>query len=119
MSARSQLASALKAALPKMIVVPTERTPDRLAKMTVIVRHRDYEPAGNAQGVLLAGLVIELLSHFADIEKAEDALDAGLPDLLEALQGIPNVTWSRAVKVMEAETWLGFNVEVSIPVNVN
>jgi len=119
MSARSQLAAALTTLLPKMKVVGTERTPDTLTRLTVVVRHRDYTPAGNAQGILLAGLVLELLSHHADIEKAEDALDSALPDLLAALHKIPNVTWSRAVKITESEKWLGFNVEVSIPVNVD
>lgn len=118
MSGRSQLATALEAKLPKMDVVGTERTPEKLQKLTVIVRHRDYAPAGNAQGTLLAGFVIQILSHHANIEKAEDALDTGLPDLLEALRTIPNVTWSRAVKVLENDTWLGFNVEASLPVNV-
>jgi hypothetical protein len=118
-SARSQLAERLTTLLPKMTVVGTERTPERLTKPTVIVRHRDYTPAGNAQGVMMAGLILELLSHLDDIEKAEDALDEALPTLLAALLEIPDVTWSRAVKITEAERWLGFNIEVNLPVSVS
>lgn len=119
MSARSQLASTLKTALPTMRVVGTERAPDKFIKPTVVIRQRDYTPAGNAQGTLLAGLVISIYSHILDIEKAEDALDAALPDLLAALHAIPSITWKRAAKVLYADTYLGFDVEVTIPVNVS
>lgn len=118
MSARSQLGTALAAALPKFRIIPTERFPEKLTKTTIIVRHRDYTPAPNAQGTLLAGLIVTIYTHIVDIEKAENELDNALPDLLAALQSIPSITWSRASKVLHSDTYLGFDVEVSVPVNI-
>ncbi|MCU1439993.1 MAG: hypothetical protein JWP85_990 [Rhodoglobus sp.] len=117
MSARKQLAAALKTALPKVTVLDVEDMPDALSKPTLIVRFHDYTPAPNAQGSTFAGFVVTIASHHTDRDKAEDALDALLADVLPAVLNFPTATWTRCNKALLGQ-YLAFDIDVTLLVDV-
>lgn len=119
MSARKQLAAHLNTALGrKVYVLDVEDEPDALSRPTCIVRFHSYEPAPNALGSLFATFIVTIASHYTDRAKAEDALDALLPDITQALAGIPGLTWTRANKALLAGKYLAFDIDATLPVDV-
>lgn len=119
MSARKQLAAALKTALPKTILVhDVEEMPDALSKPTLVVRFHAYTPAPNAQGSMFAEFVVTLASQHKDRSRAEDHLDDLLAMVLPALRGMPAATWSSARKALMG-SYLAFDIDVSLPVDVD
>lgn len=118
MSARTQLAAALKTALPKYAHFDTENVPDTLSKPTIVVRFRNYVPAPNAQGNLFAEFIVTVASPHTDPQKAEDDLDDRLAAVLAVLQAYPALTWSRAAKAQLKSAYLAFDITISLPVDI-
>jgi len=119
MSARKQLAAALKTSLPKTIrVLDVEEMPDALTKATLIVRFHEYTPAPNAQGSMFATFVVTIASHHKDRTLAENHLDALIAVVLPAFRTMPSATWSRARKAL-LTSYLAFDIDVSLPVDID
>lgn len=120
MSARTQLAGKLKTDLDKkrFSVIDAETLPDAISKPTVVIRHRDYTPAPNALGTMIATFVVTLVSAKTEPRAAEDDLDLNLPDVLAVLRTVRDLVITRATKVAVREQYFGFDISLTLPVNV-
>lgn len=116
MSARTDLASALKPLLPpKWRLVDTERNLDVVDRFTVMIRQRQIKPAPNMLGSSLTTLVITVISPFVVNEKYEDDLDDAVAVLLEKFRTkLPNLMWQSATK----QIFMGTNPAYDIAVTV-
>ena len=115
MSNRTNLIAFLKGNLPSRFdVKDSVEIPDVLKKTTVWAQHRGYSHDANIRGVMDANFTVTVASHHKDRDKAEDALDQDLPDVLEQIDAA-GLTWTTADAVLVADTYSGFNVVCSIP----
>jgi hypothetical protein len=99
MGARAQLAAALKPLLPsKVKLVSIPRSLDGIeSRQPVVLLYREkLEKAPNAQGDYLATFALWIITPGIDPQRAEDALDDILDDVILALDGVNFVHWSSA-----------------------
>ena len=100
MSARSDLASALKPHLPKRwMVVRADRPIDEIVVPTLMISQRTIEPAPNAAGNHLVTFRLTIMDPHDDENAAEDALDDEVDDLLFALDQVDGLWWTEAQKL--------------------
>lgn len=98
MSLRSQLAKDLKPALPRAwVIVESSRTLDAVSKMTLQIHQKSYRPA-RTQGSFLVDFALYLICPQESWDKAEDAFEDAIPQVLAGFQKIPHLQFSAAIK---------------------
>lgn len=86
-----------------------------LTRTTVFIEHTGIDPQPIAPvGMVDNTCIVTILSALADWQKAEDALDAKVMDLIAALDASTILTWSNARKVEVAETYLGWAITLTV-----
>lgn len=100
MSARTDLATALAAALPSgWAIHPYPVEPDTVTRPTVVVYQTDLAPHQLHADLYLVELVAYLLAA-ADAPAAVEAeLEAGLELLIPALEAFPAIHWTKGERV--------------------
>jgi len=118
MSARTQLADKLTTKLNRrrFAVIPAETLPDQIdaGRCAVVVRFRDYEPAPNALGNLVASFIVTLATATTDPRTAEDELDARLAEVIAAIDSF-GIVWTKAEKVTVKAAYPGFDITLTVP----
>jgi predicted RNase H-like nuclease len=114
MSARTALRDALRTALPGYRVTGSAVVPSGISRPTVAVWQQSVVRRDElGQDRATVNLEIWVLVGHEDPEKADDALDAALDDLILALQPIDWVQWSEAQRGVLADTFPGYNITVT------
>lgn len=99
MGARAQLAAALKPLLPsqvKLVNVPRSLDGIETNKPVVLLYREKLAKAPNALGDYLATFALWVITPGIDPQRAEDALDDILDDVILALDSISFVQWTTA-----------------------
>lgn len=102
MSARKDLAAALRPLVPKAWpIIDHDRNLDEITKIALLVSQRTVEPAPNATGTHKATLYVYVIDpHEADANAAEDALDDAVEIVCFGLDTIDALYWTAAEKVI-------------------
>ena len=104
MSARTQLAAALRAALPGYRLIAAADTPDRVERPTLLLWQGTVTRAEQiSHDRLQVDLVLWLLVGNESPEAAEAALEKGLDDVIEALRPLTWVDWPNAERLTFGE----------------
>lgn len=114
MSIRAQLGSDLEAALPprKYRVVPHLGAVDRLAKPLVQLEQGTVSPSPGASGLRNVGVRVHVVTHLDGItEAAEDAVDALVLEVLDALESLRYLIVGTATKEVWGDTHLSYVIE--------
>lgn len=113
---RRQLVDTLTPLVPSTWrVIPAQRTFDSDNRTTLIVKQDGHDkPAGAVRAAVQVRFTLTLASRFIDPEKAEDDLDATVPQLLAILDSLHGITWSTTTKVAVDDTHLGYDITVQI-----
>ncbi|WP_417561868.1 hypothetical protein [Microbacterium sp.] len=92
----------------------TVKTVDKLPAPTVYVEHTTIEPAPEAPaGHVHNTVVVTILSHLTDYQKAEDALDSDVLHLIEQLDTQDAIAYQRAEKITVKDTYLGWAITLT------
>lgn len=96
--------------------IPNQDTPATITVTTVVYKLLEIEPLPEAPiGANRNTIVLTVLSPHEDDVKAEDALDNEVIDLVTALDGHGQVSWSGAKKVRDPKTdRLAWDVTVTV-----
>jgi hypothetical protein len=101
------------AGLEQVKIVKSVRATDRLSKPVLIVKTDSLEKLPAAPiGNMLGNFTLVLVSHLANVEKAEDQLDELLAILLPALF-TNNIVWTSATQTQYDESHLAYDVAIS------
>ena len=114
MSARTELKAALAAALPNYRVCGSRGVMDGVTRPTVGVWQQSFtrRPEWGLDHVQV-DLEVWVVVPSEDPDKADDALDEGLDDLLAALKPIGWVDWVNCQRGILNEVTHGYNVTVT------
>lgn len=86
-----------------------------LAEPTLYIEHVGIEQAEVAPvGTVTNTVVVTIVDHHTDYEKAEDALDPGVLELITALDAHTRLAWSRADKTEIADTYLAWALRLTV-----
>jgi len=115
-TAREQLIDVLTPLMPAdWRLIKYQRNIDRIDRLTLIVKQQTIEKLPQAPaGALVTSFTLTLVAPYTDPTKAEDALDAGVMDLLLGLGRMNQTSWSTASKVLVEDTYLGYDVSIKI-----
>ena len=114
MSARKQLRDALAEALPTYRVMGSAILPSAVARPTIGVWQQSMtrrEEFGLNR--VAVGFELWVLVGPEDPEKADDALDTALEEVLGALQPLGWVQWTEAQRGVLADNFHGYNIQVT------
>jgi hypothetical protein len=114
MSARTELAAYLKAALPNYTVHAYAKQLDGAPKTTVMVGSAERVER-TLKGVLTAEISIIAVTGLQDPERAEDVLDALLVEVFQALAEFPNSIDADAERIVYADVLNGYRINVRVP----
>lgn len=88
-------------------IEPNQRIPDRISRPTAILKQqrigRAIQDGTVIPGGRIAGFVLTLATKYETTVSAENALDDNVVDLLNAIDGIPNLRWTSAEKRILSE----------------
>lgn len=117
MSARQDLAAALEAQLPPTAKVVTDfsslgELDPKITAVAQFVRVSTKPAPTNGRYILeFEGWII---TPSKDPAVAEDALDEGLDTVIEAIEAIPNLLWTEAVRAVHADGYHGHKLTLTI-----
>ncbi len=122
MSTRKDLAAVLRENLPNnkrkplesFAVEDVEDLPDSIDKATVIICHRDWTRAPNAQGSMFANFIVTVATPLQDRDKAEDHLEWAVPQVMEALDKHAGLIWGKATRVVIKGRYLAYDIDAQI-----
>jgi len=122
---RRWVSDQLKPLLPRgWELVPYTRVLDAIEKPTVMVRLNSISRLPEApMAAHITEYVVTIVNPAADPGQADAALDDDIADLLHALDqtrnehGLPVLRWTRAERVIYAETYLAFDISVEVITN--
>lgn len=87
---------------------------DSLTRTTVFIEHTGIDPLETAPvGHVENTCVVTILSSLLDWQKAEDALDAKVMDLVATLDGHDQIGWQSARK-LQIKEYLGWSITVTL-----
>lgn len=114
---RAWFSSQVKPLLPAgWRYIPNQDTPSTITVVTVVYKLLEIEPLPEAPiGANRNTIVLTVLSPHEDDVKAEDALDNEVIELVTALDGHANISWSHARKVRDPKSdRLAWDIDVSV-----
>lgn len=100
----------------RWVVKPhTVKQLETVARTTVFIEHTGIDPLPAAPiGNVNNECVVTIVSPLLDYAKAEDALDAKVLDLVNALDADERLGWVNARKVEVADTYLGWAITLTL-----
>jgi hypothetical protein len=99
-------------------VIPEQRMPETIARITVVIKHRRIEKLPEAPiGHLRHEVTLTVADPHTDVAAAEDALDEAVVELIGTLDGHPSISWSDAEKVAVNDTYFGWDLTLSVITN--
>ena len=114
MSARTQLREALAAALPAYRVTGSKGVLDGVTRPTVGVWQQSFTRRTDwGKDHVQVGLEVWVVVPTEDPDKADDALDEGLDDVLAALAPLGWADWSECQRGVLNDTTHGYNITVT------
>lgn len=96
MSARTVLADALATAFPDWTIRRHPTAPDAITRNSIIIYGTTLEPAGLDPSKIVAELELYVVVPGDDSAAIEDALDAAVEIVANALDGMPAILWEKA-----------------------
>lgn len=113
-SARTDLRTALAAALPAYRITGAKGVLDGVTRPTIGVWQQSFTRRPDwGEDHVQVGLEVWVVVPTEDPDKADDALDEGLDDLLAALKPLGWVDWTDAQRGILNDTTHGYNVTVT------
>lgn len=95
-------------------LIPYQRMPQTISAPTVLFKQLSFTNLPEAPAAALeVAIVITVADPHLDQDRAEDALDDEVLELVFALDSLPNLSWSTAQKVLVNETYLGWDITCS------
>ncbi len=114
MSARTELREALAAALPAYRVTGSKGVLDGVTRPTVGVWQQSFTRRADwGKDHVQVGLEVWVVVPTEDPDKADDALDEGLDDVLAALAPLGWADWSECQRGVLNDTTHGYNITVT------
>lgn len=113
MSARTELATHLAAALPDYIVVATGRLPVKVTARTVVVWQQDMRPSDAGRDAVLLTLTVALLTQYTNA-RIEDDLEAGLLEVCSAINADPRFGWTDAQRAVFEDVDPGHGYKITV-----
>lgn len=116
-SVRAQVAEMLAPFLPaEWTVKPhTVKQVTTLARPTLFIEHTTITPLLEAPAEHVQSTVaVTVVSHLTDYQKAEDALDVPVLELLTNLDTHPRLGFERAEKIAVADTYLAWAITLTV-----
>lgn len=96
-------------------IIPEQRMPDTITKTTVVLKHLRITRLPAAPiGSLDNSVVITIADPHKETAAAENALDDNVLELVTAIDGHDNISWSLAEKVNVNDTYLGWDITVAV-----
>lgn len=113
---RTYLTEALAPLLPAdWNLIGFQRTPKTIDRITVVLKFTAFEPMPQAPiGSLVNEVVLTVISPLTDAEKAEAELDDAVRALCMSVDGLERGGWTEAKKVAATDTYLGWDITLSI-----
>ena len=115
-SVREWLQAQLRSELPEgWKFIPNQRMAATIDRITVVLKHTDIErlpeaPLGNLRNTV----VLTVADPHEDQVRAENELDDAVLELCTAIDGLPNINWTRASKVLVNDTYLGWDITLTV-----
>lgn len=116
-SVRAQVAAKLAPHIPDGWAVKphTVKQVTTLSRTTLYVEHTGIGPLPDApESHVSSTVVVTVLSHLTDYEKAEDALDTPILALITDLDGDTELGFERAEKTAVNDTYLGWAITLTV-----
>lgn len=114
MTARAVVVTALSGLVPTGIVVmPYAREIDPPSKPTVMVRIDEVSPSQFPNAIRDYGMALILVGTKTAPGPADDELDGLLEDVLTALDGSDQLSWSKATRATYNEQYPAYQVDLS------
>lgn len=115
-SVRDWLKEQLGPLLPSgWVIIPNQRMPETIDRITVIIKHSEMERLAEAPiGNLRHRVILTIADPHEDDVKAENALDDSVLELVTALDGLAQISWSTARKVAVQDPYIGWDIELSV-----
>lgn len=114
MSARTELAAALAAALPDWLIISDARALDTVPRSTAVLwTSRINRPAKLGLDLLTTELTLWVLTPTSDPTRLEDALDVGLVDVMAALEPLQAFAWTEAERGTLADRFDGWRLSIT------
>ncbi len=115
MSARTEIAAALRAALPADYrIIPAAAAPDAVARVTILLWQSDVtrlEQIGHDK--VRVELVLWILTGIQDPERAEGELEPALDRVISALRPIKWADWPRAERLSFGDSFHGYKLTLT------
>jgi len=95
--------------------IPNQRMAATIDRITVVLKHTDIERLPEAPlGTLRNTVVLTVADPHEDQVRAENELDDAVLELCTAIDGLPNINWTRASKVLVNDTYLGWDITLTV-----
>lgn len=114
---RKQLYDQLTTYLPdrKYSLRPNNQALEQIAKPTILIKQLALRPAPAApNGCLEAEVVVTLASPISSPQRAEDALDDDVLEILTALDEAGMSIWTEARKVVAEDKYLAYDINMTL-----
>lgn len=95
-------------------IIPNQVGVETLSKVTVIISHLAIRKLADAPSYMENDVTITILDPHTDQVRAENDLDDNVLELATALDSLSGLIFQSANKVFAAETYLGWDIKVSI-----
>ncbi len=112
MSMRSAAVDQLTGVLPTTwTVIDDERALNTISKPTMLVSVRSFTPSDFAPlSKITVTMALMILSPHTDAKAAEDDLDTLLVEAAQAINSLPNLTWTEATKIVHLDRYMGYEI---------
>lgn len=112
MSMRSAAVDQLTGVLPTTwTVIDDERALNTIAKPTMLVSVRSFTPSDFAPlSKITVTMALMILSPHTDAKAAEDDLDTLFVEAAQAINSLPNLTWTEATKIVHLDRYMGYEI---------
>jgi len=112
MSMRSAAVDQLTGVLPNTwTVIDDERALNTISKPTMLVSVRSFTPSDFAPlSKITVTMALMILSPHTDAKAAEDDLDTLFVEAAQAINSLPNLTWTEATKIVHLDRYMGYEI---------
>ena len=92
-------------------VIDDERALNAITRPTMLVSVRSFTPSDFAPlSKITVTMALMILSPHTDAKAAEDDLDNLFAEAAEAINALPNLTWTEATKIVHLDRYMGYEI---------
>ncbi|WP_349902607.1 hypothetical protein [Parafrigoribacterium humi] len=96
-------------------LIPNQRMPETITVTTVVLKHLEIERLDAAPlGQLRNTVVLTVADAHQNQTTAENELDESVLTLCTALDALKNLNWTGAKKVLVNDTYLGWDITLTV-----